>query len=53
MANPFLTLQHIEKQYNHEKVLRDVDFEINEDEFVAIVGMSGGGKSTLVDGILG
>lgn len=53
MANPFLTLQHIEKQYNHEKVLRDVDFEINEDEFVAIVGMSGGGKSTLLRIIAG
>ncbi|WP_137597694.1 ABC transporter ATP-binding protein [Paucilactobacillus kaifaensis] len=53
MAKPFLTLNHIEKQYAQEKVLRDVDFEISNDEFIAIVGMSGGGKSTLLRIIAG
>ncbi|KIS02911.1 ABC transporter ATP-binding protein [Paucilactobacillus wasatchensis] len=53
MANPFLTLRNIDKQYNNEQVLRDIDFEIAEDEFVAIVGMSGGGKSTLLRIIAG
>lgn len=52
MAEPFLTLKHIEKQYEREKVLHDVDFEIAADEFVAIVGMSGG-KSTLLRIIAG
>lgn len=53
MDKPFLTLKHIEKQYNQDKVLQDIDFEIRADEFMAIVGMSGGGKSTLLRIIAG
>lgn len=33
--------------------LRDINFEINPGEFVAIVGASGSGKTTLVDLLLG
>jgi len=35
--------------YNgEEQVLRDVSFEVNRDEFIAFVGSSGAGKSTIV-----
>jgi subfamily B ATP-binding cassette protein MsbA len=36
-------------RYDHDLVLRDVDLEISRGEVVALVGMSGGGKSTLAD----
>jgi ABC-type multidrug transport system fused ATPase/permease subunit len=35
--------------YNHEPVLKDVSLTIRKGQTIAIVGRSGGGKSTLVD----
>jgi subfamily B ATP-binding cassette protein MsbA len=39
-------------RYEHEMVLRDVSIEIRRGQVVALVGMSGGGKSTLADLLL-
>ena len=43
-----LKLKNIFKSFGDVKVLKDINLEINEGEFVVFVGPSGCGKSTLL-----
>jgi len=45
---PILELKGVAKTYGPTSVLRDIDLEIEEGEFIAILGFSGSGKTTLV-----
>jgi sulfonate transport system ATP-binding protein len=45
---PLLTLERIGKVYGTKVALHDVNFSIYPGEFIALVGMSGGGKSTIL-----
>lgn len=51
--NPLLRLEHVSKEYGNQTVLNDVSTTIASGDFVAMVGMSGGGKSTLLRLIAG
>ncbi|MHA1769027.1 MAG: ABC transporter ATP-binding protein [Candidatus Thorarchaeota archaeon] len=52
MARPMIQVQEVDKEYGHGKntvaALKDINIEIMEGEFVAVVGPSGCGKSTLL-----
>ena len=51
MAN--LALKNLQKSFGNVDVIKGVDFEINDGEFVVFVGPSGCGKSTLLRLIAG
>lgn len=46
-ADASVTFKQVSFSYNQEKVLEDVSFTIQKGETVAIVGPSGGGKTTI------
>ena len=53
----FLSINNLNKSYgtgsSKTSVLKDINLEIKEGEFVAIVGFSGSGKTTLISSIAG
>lgn len=48
-----LELKSISAGYNEEVILKDVSMEIFDDDFIGIIGPNGGGKTTLLNVILG
>jgi subfamily B ATP-binding cassette protein MsbA len=44
-----ITFEHVSFKYEDEMVLKDINLEVKAGEVVALVGMSGGGKTTLVN----
>ncbi len=59
MSNEILTVKHIEKSFparsgnGIKHVLKDVSIHLNEGEIVSLLGVSGGGKTTLFNIIAG
>ena len=55
--NPLITLEGVSKSYGmgrqRTNVLQNIQLEISEGEFVAIVGYSGSGKTTLISMLAG
>ena len=43
-----LDVQHIEKNFGATKVLKDINFSLDEGQVLAIIGSSGSGKTTLL-----
>ena len=46
--NPMLHVNEISSGYGKITILRDIDFQVNENEVVAIIGSNGAGKTTLL-----
>src|SRR2546427_8591953 len=49
----YLELKKVSKSYGHAPVLKDISLSVEKGEFVAIVGYSGAGKTTLISLIAG
>lgn len=53
MANNIMEFRHIEKRFDDNVVLRDIDFEIEAGKFYTLLGPSGSGKTTILRLIAG
>lgn len=50
---PILSLRSISKSFRGREILRDLSLDVEENEFIAILGASGSGKSTFLNLIAG
>ena len=48
-----LSIKNLSYSYDKDKVLEDINLEVQENDFLAIIGPNGGGKSTLLKLIVG
>ncbi len=53
MSNPILSLKNIEKSFGDTSVLRGVSLDVEQGEFITILGSSGSGKTTVLRIIAG
>ncbi len=53
MADSIVSLQHVEKWYGENHVVKDMNLEIPEGEFITLLGPSGCGKTTTLRMIAG
>lgn len=51
--NTLLSVQQLSKKIGNTVILRDINFELKEHDFVAVMGPSGSGKSTFLNMISG
>ncbi len=52
MSIPALNISGVNQSYGKHTVLNDISFQIQQNEFVGLVGINGAGKSTLIKSIL-
>lgn len=52
MAEPMLSVYNINVWYGAIHAIKDISFNVNEGEIVALIGANGAGKSVTVSGLL-
>jgi len=52
-ALPIVELKNVCKSYGNSSILKNINLQVKEGEFIAIVGFSGSGKTTLISLIAG
>jgi len=53
MSQSLIKIENLSYSYDNQKVLENINLEVMERDFMAIIGPNGGGKSTLLKSILG
>ncbi len=51
--NPLIQVNQLDMSYGTKSVLKNINFEIQPQDFLMIIGENGSGKSTLIKGLLG
>ena len=49
----FIKVDHLHLGYDNQEVINDLSFDINQGDFITVLGQNGAGKSTLIKGLLG
>ncbi len=49
----FITCENVSFSYENTSVIKNLNFSVNQGDYLCIVGENGSGKSTLIKGILG
>src|SRR6202030_3125228 len=49
----YLSVENLNVSYKQNHVLEDISFQIEEGQFVCVIGPNGGGKSTLLKALVG
>jgi zinc transport system ATP-binding protein len=53
MNTPVIELKNVNFSYNHHTILKDVNMSVYANDFIAVIGPNGGGKTTLLKVMLG
>lgn len=53
MDNPIIDINNITVKYDNFNALEDISFKVYDKDFLAVLGPNGGGKTTLLNTILG
>ncbi len=53
MDTPIIELKNVVFSYNHHAILKDVNMKVYANDFIAVIGPNGGGKTTLLKIMLG
>ena len=53
LRQPLLNLQSLYHSYGKIECLKDINFEVNKGEVIALLGPSGSGKTTILRAIAG
>ena len=48
-----LIVENVSKSFDGKKIIEDISIEVHENELVSLLGVSGGGKTTLFNVISG
>lgn len=48
-----VTVSHVNKSFNHKRILHDVNLTASTHEILGLIGPSGAGKTTIIKNIMG
>jgi zinc transport system ATP-binding protein len=53
MDTPIIELKNVDFSYNHHAILKDVNIKVYANDFIAVIGPNGGGKTTFLKLMIG